>query len=314
MSVSETGASGELSQAASIKPQSPKGRKKSEVQNRFLRRGLGSGVLSAIVIILALLWSVPTFGLFISSFRPANLITTTGWWSGIVPPWTFTLSNYINVISAQGLGVAFVNSLIISIPGTILPMIIGAFAAYAFSWMRFPGRDLIFLSIVALLVIPTQIALVPILQIFTYIGLTGQYAAVWLAHTAFGLPFAVFMLRNSFSALPSDLMESAHIDGASHWSIFWRIIIPLSVPALASLGIFQFMWVWNDLLTSLIFLGGNPQRAPMTLTVANLVGTYGSNYPVLTAASFISMLLPLVVFFSLQRYFVRGILAGSVKG
>jgi alpha-glucoside transport system permease protein len=314
MSVSETGASGELSKAASSKPQSQNGRKKREVQSRFLRRGLGSGVLSAIVIILALLWSVPTFGLFISSFRPANLITTTGWWSGIIPPWTFTLSNYITVINAQGLGVAFVNSLIISIPGTILPMIIGAFAAYAFSWMRFPGRDLIFLSIVALLVIPTQIALVPILQIFTYIGLTGQYAAVWLAHTAFGLPFAVFMLRNSFSALPSDLMESAHIDGASHWSIFWRIIIPLSVPALASLGIFQFMWVWNDLLTSLIFLGGNPQRAPMTLTVANLVGTYGANYPVLTAASFISMLLPLVVFFALQRYFVRGILAGSVKG
>jgi alpha-glucoside transport system permease protein len=312
MSISETGASGELIKATTQQKNAVD--KSKGVRGRFLRRGFSSGVLSAVVIILGLIWSVPTFGLFISSFRPANLITTTGWWSGLVPPWSFTLSNYIQVISAQGLGVAFVNSLIISIPGTLLPMIIGAFAAYAFAWMRFPGRDIFFLSVVALLVIPTQIALVPILQIFTYIGLTGQYAAVWLAHTAFGLPFAIFMLRNSFAALPGDLMESAHIDGASHWSIFWRIIMPLSVPALASLGIFQFMWVWNDLLTSLIFLGGNPQRAPMTLTVANLVGTYGANYPVLTAASFISMLLPLVVFFALQRYFVRGILAGSVKG
>lgn len=312
MSLSETGASGKLIKAATLQTK-PRGKEK-EVRDRFLRRGLGSGVLSALVIILGLLWSVPTFGLFISSFRPANLITTTGWWSGLVPPWSFTLDNYIQVINAQGLGLAFINSLIISIPGTILPMIIGAFAAYSFAWMRFPGRDLFFLSIVALLVIPTQIALVPILQMFTAIGLTGEYAAVWIAHTAFGLPFAIFMLRNSFATLPGDLMESAHIDGASHWSIFWKIIIPLSVPALASLGIFQFMWVWNDLLTSLIFLGGNPQRAPMTLTVANLVGTYGSNYPVLTAASFISMLLPLIVFFALQRYFVRGILAGSVKG
>lgn len=312
MSVSETSASGELIKAAAMRSKART--HQDEIHSRMRQRGRKSGVLSAIVIILALLWSVPTFGLFVSSFRPANLITTTGWWSGLVPPWTFTLNNYIDVINAQGLGLAFVNSLIISIPGTLFPMIVGAFAAYAFAWMRFPGRDLIFLSIVALLVIPTQIALVPILTIFTSIGLTGEYAAVWLAHTAFGLPFAVFMLRNSFAALPGDLMESAHIDGASHWSIFWRIIIPLSVPALASLGIFQFMWVWNDLLTSLIFLGGNPQRAPMTLTVANLVGTYGSNYPVLTAASFISMLLPLIVFFALQRYFVRGILAGSVKG
>ena len=312
MSLSKTSASDELIKAKMLQIKSRD--KEKDVRSRFLRRGISSGALSALVIILGLVWSVPTFGLFISSFRPANLITTTGWWSGLVPPWSFTLDNYIQVINAQGLGVAFINSLIISIPGTILPMIIGAFAAYAFAWMRFPGRDIFFLSVVALLVIPTQIALVPILQIFTAIGLTGEYAAVWIAHTAFGLPFAIFMLRNSFAALPGDLMESAHIDGASHWRIFWKIIIPLSVPALASLGIFQFMWVWNDLLTSLIFLGGNPQRAPMTLTVANLVGTYGSNYPVLTAASFISMLLPLVVFFALQRYFVRGILAGSVKG
>ena len=288
--------------------------RKRRVPRKRLASTLSSNVVTAIVVLIGLLWSVPTFGLFVSSFRPPGLITTTGWWTGLVPPWNFTIQNYQQVITAQGMGNAFINSLILSIPGTLLPMAVGAFAAYAFAWMRFPGRDYIFFGIVAMLVIPNQIALVPMLNLLTSIGLTGQYAAVWVAHTAFGLPFAIFLLRNFFAALPSDLMESAHIDGASHFRIFWNLILPLSVPALASLGIFQFMWVWNDLLVSLIFLGGNPQRAPMTLTVANLVGTYGANYQVLTAAAFLSMALPLVVFFSLQRYFVRGILAGSVKG
>jgi alpha-glucoside transport system permease protein len=271
-------------------------------------------VVTTIVVVIALLWSVPTFGIFVASFRPATLITTTGWWTGLVPPWTFTLQNYMNVIQANGLGQAFINSLIISIPGTIFPVLVGAFAAYAFSWLKFPGRDLLYFAVVALLVVPSQIALGPVLQLFTSIGFTGQYWAVWIAHTAFGLPFAVFLLRNFFAALPKDLMESAHIDGASSFRAFWTIVLPLSVPALASLAIFQFMWVWNDLLVSLIFLSGNPDHAPMTLTVANLVGQYGENYPVLTAASFLSMALPLIIFFSLQRYFVRGILAGSVKG
>ena len=283
-------------------------------RERNLRRLFGNSVFTAIVVCIGLLWSVPTFGLFISSFRSASLIKTTGWWTGLIPPWNFTIENYQQVLAARGLGLAFLNSIIISVPGTILPVLIGAFAAYAFAWMKFPGRDYVFLAVVALLVIPSQIALVPIDQIFTNIGITGQYLAIWIAHTAFGLPFAIFLLRNFFVALPSDLMESAHIDGASHWRIFWNIILPLSVSALASLAIFRFMWVWNDLLVSLIFLGGNPQYAPMTLTVANLVDSYGSNYQVLTAAAFISMALPLVVFFSLQRYFVRGILAGSVKG
>ena len=283
-------------------------------QRKNLRRLFSNGFFTAIVVCIGLLWSVPTFGLFVSSFRPGNLIKTTGWWTGLVPPWSFTLDNYQQVLAAQGLGQAFLNSLIISIPGTILPILIGAFAAYAFAWMKFPGRDYVFLAVVALLVIPSQIAYIPILEMFTNLGITGQYASVWIAHTAFGLPFAIFLLRNFFAAMPSDLMESAHIDGASHWRIFWNIIMPLSVASLASLAIFQFMWVWNDLLTALIFLGGNPQYAPMTLTVANLVDSYGANYQVLTAAAFISMALPLVVFFSLQRYFVRGILAGSVKG
>jgi alpha-glucoside transport system permease protein len=289
-------------------------RMRETTKRRNLRRLLDNSLLTTIVVIIGLLWSVPTIGLFVSSFRPGNLIKTTGWWTALIPPWNFTIENYQQVLSAQGLSQAFLNSLIIAIPGTILPIAIGAFAAYAFAWMKFPGRDFIFLGIVALLVIPSQIAFVPVLQIFTPIGITGQYLSLWIAHTAFGLPFAIFLLRNFFAALPSDLVEAAHIDGASHLRIFWSIILPLSVSSLASLAIFQFMWVWNDLLVALIFLGGNPQSAPMTLTVANLVGSYGTNYEVLTAAAFISMVLPLIIFFSLQRYFVRGILAGSVKG
>jgi len=277
-------------------------------------RSLSNALITAIVVVIALLWSVPTFGLFVSSFRPPQLISTTGWWQGLIPPWNFTITNYMQVITAQGMGQAFLNSLIISIPGTLFPLLLGSFAAFAFAWIKFPGRDFFFFGIVAMLVIPGQIALVPLLQIFTAIGFTGQYWAVWIAHTAFGLPFAVFLLRNFFAALPRDLLESAYVDGASNFRSFWTIVIPLSVPALASLAIFQFMWVWNDLLIALIFLGGNPQRAPMTLNIADLVGTYGNNYQVLTAAAFLSMALPLIVFFSMQRYFVRGILAGSVKG
>ena len=285
----------------------------AKAKGRYLK-GWSGTTLTILVVGIGLLWSVPTFGLLFSSFRPANLITSTGWWTGLVPPWHFTIQNYANVIQANGLGQTFLNSLIIAIPGTIFPIILGAFAAYAFAWMKFPGRDWLFFGVVALLVVPSQIALGPMFSLFSSIGLTGTYVAIWIAHTAFGLPFAVLLLRNFFAGLPKDLIESAHIDGASTWRTFWTIALPLSVPALASLAIFQFMWVWNDLLVALIFLGGNPSVAPMTLTVANLVGTYGENYPVLTAAAFISMTLPLIVFFSMQRYFVRGILAGSVKG
>ncbi len=275
---------------------------------------LSNSTVTVIVVLIAVLWSIPTFGLFVSSFRPPQQIASTGWWTGLIPPWQFTIQNYQAVIQAQGLGQAFLNSLIISIPGTLLPIAIGSFAAYAFAWMKFPGRDFLFFLIVAMLVIPNQIALIPIFALFTGIGLTGQYASVWIVHTAFGLPFAIFLLRNFFGALPKDLIESAHIDGASSWRVYWNLILPLSVPALASLVIFQFMWVWNDLLIALIFLGGAVDKAPLTLTVANLVGSYGEQYQLLTAAAFISMALPLVVFFALQRYFIRGILAGSVKG
>jgi alpha-glucoside transport system permease protein len=278
-----------------------------------LMRFLSNGTVTAIVIIIGALWSIPTLGLFISSFRPPAAIHTTGWWTAFTPPWQFTIQNYQNVLSQQGMGQAFLNSLIIAIPGTILPTIIAAFAAYAFAWMRFPGRDWIFLGVVALQVVPIQLTLIPVLQMYTNIGITGTYLAVWLAHTAYGLPFAVYLLRNFFGALPADLLESARIDGAGHLRIFFNMLLPLSVPSLAALVIFQFMWVWNDLLVALIFLGGGP-LAPLTVQIASLVNSYGTNYEILTAAAFISMALPLVVFFSLQRYFVRGILAGSVKG
>lgn len=277
-------------------------------------RAFNNSLVTIIVVVIAVLWSIPTFGLFVSSFRPPQAIASSGWWSGLIPPWQFTIQNYVSVIQQSGLGQAFINSLIITIPATIIPILFGAFAAYAFAWMRFPFRNTLFFGVVAMLVIPNQIALAPILTWFTQFGLTGTYASLWIAHTAFGLPFAVFLLRNFFAALPKDLIESAYLDGASNLRTFWTIIIPLSVPALASLAIFQFLWVWNDLLIALIFVGGDPSVSPITVVVANLVGSYGENWQLLTAAAFLSMALPLVVFFSLQRYFIRGILAGSVKG
>lgn len=279
-----------------------------------IMRSINSGLLTFLVVVIALLWSVPTFGLFISSFRTPNDIHANGWWNGLVPPWQFTIENYQHVLSTQDFGSAFINSLIISIPGTLIPVLVAAFAAYAFAWMHFPGRDWIFLTIVALLVVPIQMTLIPIFSLLTNVGLTGSFVGIWLAHTAYGLPFAIYLLRSFFGALPSDLMESARIDGASHLRIFFNILLPLAIPSLASLVIFQFMWVWNDLLVALVLLGGSPDHAPMTVAIANLVNSFGTNYEVLTSAAFISMALPLVIFFSLQRYFVRGILAGSVKG
>jgi alpha-glucoside transport system permease protein len=302
----ETTATGRGTPNGTSEPLSPRER---------LMRVVNSSTLTVIVILIALIWLTPTLGILVTSFRPSQDIQNSGWWTALLPPWHFTVANYQQVISSQGLGDAFKSSLIIAIPGTIIPVLVASFAAYAFAWMRFPGRDWIFLVIVALLVVPIQMTLIPILQLFVNLGLTGSYVGIWLAHTAYGLPFAVYLLRSFFAALPADLFESARVDGASHIHIFTRILMPLAVPALASLIIFQFIWVWNDLLVALIFLGGAPGKAPLTLTVANLVNAYGSNqYEVLTSAAFISMALPLVIFFSLQRYFVRGILAGSVKG
>ena len=270
--------------------------------------------LHAVLIAVSLVWLVPTVALLVSSFRPESEVLTTGWWNAFQLPFSFTVDNYAEVLTDNNLGQSFLNSLFISIPATVIPIMVAAFAAYAFAWMDFPGRNALFVLVVALLVIPLQSALIPVLQLTTAVGLTGTFPAVWLAHTGFGLPFAIFLLRNFFGGLPREMFEAAYLDGASPTTAFFRLVLPLSVPAIASLVIFQFMWVWNDLLVALILVGGSPKVAPVTVTIANMVGTLGQNWHLLTAAAFVSMVLPLIVFFSLQRYFVRGILGGSVKG
>jgi len=252
-----------------------------------------------------------------TSFRPPNDVAYSGWWTVFEHPFNFTqytLRNYETVMGRVGMGRAFLNSLMISIPGTIIPVMVAAFAAYAFAWMKFPGRQILFIIVVALLVVPLQMTFIPILRIFNRLHLAGTFPGVWLAHTGYGLPLTVYLLHNFIGGLPSELFDSASIDGASPLQTFFRLVLPLSVPAIASVVIFQFLWVWNDLLVALIYLGGTPDVAPVTLKVANLVGSHGQDWELLTAAAFVSMALPLVVFLSLQRYFVRGILAGSVKG
>jgi alpha-glucoside transport system permease protein len=268
----------------------------------------------ATIIFIALIWTIPTFALLVSSFRPANLVATTGWWTAFKTPFQFTLDLYKQALGTSGMGRSFVNSLFITIPATVIPILLAAFAAYAFAWMDFPGRDLLFIFVVGLLVVPLQSTLIPVLRLYNVLGLTGTFVGIWLAHTAYGLPFAVYLLRNFFGSLPREMLESAYLDGASPFTAFTRLVLPLSVPAIASLAIFQFMWVWNDLLVALIYLGGYPTVAPMTVTISNLVNSLGSGWQLLTAAAFISMMLPLLIFFTMQRYFVRGILAGSVKG
>lgn len=275
---------------------------------------LGSLPLNLALILLTIIWIVPTLGLLVSSFRPGFLISRTGWWTALFPPYQFTLQNYSDVLQANNLLSSFINSLTIAIPATVLPIAIAAFAAYAFAWMRFPARNWLFLLLVGLLAVPLQMTLIPVLKIFNVLGLSGNFFGIWIAHTAYGLPFAIYLLRNFFGALPNDLFESAQIDGAGPVTMFFRLVLPLSVPALASLAIFQFLWTWNDLLVALVYIGSNPQYAPMTVTIANLVNSLGQGYELLTAAAFLSMALPLVVFLALQRYFVRGMTAGAVKG
>jgi len=280
---------------------------------RFLTRT----PLHVVILVICLIWMLPSLGLLISSFRPAVDVTSTGWWSVFQTPFEFTqftIRNYVEVITDQGMGRAFVNSLFITIPATVLPILIAAVAAYAFAWMRFRGRNILFIVVVGLLVVPLQMTLIPILRIYNRMGLSGSFLGIWLAHTGYGLPFAIYLFRNYFGGLPRDLFESARIDGASRVKVFLRIVLPLSVPAIASVAIFQFLWVWNDLLVALIYLGGTEDVAPMTLQVSNLVGYLGQDWHLLTAAAFVSMALPLAVFFALQRFFVRGILAGSMKG
>jgi len=283
------------------------------------RRGkiLSRLLLHTTVIFIAFLWLVPTVGVLVTSFRLAQDVANSGWWTvfeNIFSQVRFTLRNYQVVLSRMGIGRAFLNSFIITIPSTVIPLGIALFAAYALAWMRFFGRTTIFMIMIALLVVPLQMTFIPILQIFNKTGLAGTFPGIWLAHAGYGLPLAIYMLHNFISELPKELIDSACIDGASLFYIFLRIILPLSVPIVASLTIFQFLWVWNDLLVALIYLGGTLDVAPVTVRISSLVGSYGQDWELLTAAVFISIIPSLVVFFSLQRYFVRGILAGSIKG
>ena len=361
------------------------------------QRRWGSLLVNGGLLLIVLLWTIPTFGLFVSSFRTREDIQTSGWWNifphrawetvrvinvadlGLDPTgpmeiegttatfeelragvltgdnkritwignrrlgrievqeqgwtvdWGFTLENYQQVLSGKEFEYtrpdgsveiipgddfvsAFLNSLAVAIPATVIPILVAAFAAYGFAWMRFPGRRVLFIMVVALLVVPLQVALVPILKDFRILGINGTFLAMWLAHTGFGLPLATYLLFNYISTLPRETLESAFIDGASHFTVFRRLILPLSVPALASFAIFQFLWVWNDYLVALIFLGGNPDTKVITQRLADIVGSRGNDWHLLTAGAFLTMLLPLLVFFGLQRFFVRGLLAGSVKG
>jgi alpha-glucoside transport system permease protein len=353
-------------------------------------------IVNTALFLLVLIWSIPTLGLFVSSFRDRFDIQTSGWWTifphrewqtlttldpkelGLDPQgemtvegvtgtfeefregvasgdlrvtwvgnrrlgrievqeqvwavnWNFTLDNYrqviggtdrevtlpdgtVELVPGQDMSQAFLNSLAVTIPSTVIPILIAAFAAYGFAWMNFPGRRFLFIMIVALLVVPLQIALVPILSDYNKLGLNGTFLAIWLAHTGFGLALATYLLFGYISTLPREMLESAFIDGASHYTVFTRLVLPLSVPALASFAIFQFLWVWNDYLVALVFLGVDPNFKVLTQRLADLTGTFGNAWHLLTAGAFVTMILPLVVFIALQRYFVRGLLAGSVKG
>lgn len=274
---------------------------------------------SFIAIIIALLWTIPTFGLFVSSFRPEADVKGNGWWN-VFTTGNLTLANYQEVLfgasSSGNLWEFMKNSIVITVPATIIPLLLAVMAAYAFSVLEWRGRDWLFVAVFALQIVPLQMALIPLLRIFSSWELTNQFPflPVWLAHTIFALPLAIFLLHNFMGEVPRELIEAAKVDGAGHVTVFGKVMLPLLLPAIASFAIFQFLWVWNDLLVGLTFTGGSNVTQPMTARLAELAGSRGQDWHLLTAGGFVSMLIPLVVFLALQRYFVRGLLAGSVKG
>lgn len=276
---------------------------------------LSSPWASGIAIALAILWTVPTFGLLVTSFRPRSDIRTTGWWTFFSAP-LVTLENYTEVLfgSSTSFATFFVNSVVITLPAVFIPISLALLAAYAFAWIEFRGRDLLFVAVFALQVVPIQVTLLPLLTQYVSWGLAGSFWVVWLSHSIFALPLAIYLLHNFMKDIPASLVEAARVDGAGHVTVFFRVLLPLLTPAIASFGIFQFLWVWNDLLVALVFVGGTTDVAPLTVRIAELAGTRGSQWHLLSAGAFIAMIVPLVVFLALQRYFVRGLLAGSVKG
>ncbi len=278
------------------------------------KKKLTSPWASFAAVVLAVLWTLPTFGLLISSFRPELKIKTTGWWTFFSDP-QFTLDNYRAVLQtsgSDGLGSYFINSFIIVIPAVIIPICLASLAAYAFAWIDFKGKNFLFVLVFALQIVPIQVTLIPLLSLYVKAGLSNTFWTLWLSHSTFALPLAIFLLHNFMKEIPRELLEAARVDGAGHVQIFFKVLMPLLTPALAAFGIFQFLWVWNDLLVALTFSG--PDQQPMTVGLANLSGTRDTAWHLLSAGAFVSMIVPVAVFLSLQRYFVRGLLAGGLKG
>jgi len=276
-----------------------------------LVRVVTRGPAMIFLLIVGSAWLIPAVGLLVSSFRTGSANSSSGWWTALTNPSQFTLDNYRNLLEDSGMVGALWNTVLITVPVCILVVLIASMAAYAFAWMRFPGRDGLFLVVVALLVVPLQVALIPVAGLFGRIGLFGTIPGVILFHTAFGLPFAIFLLRNFFIGIPRDLLEAARMDGAGEFLVFTRVILPLGTPAIASLLIFQFVWVWNDLLVAMVF--ARTSSAPLTVFVRDQLRQFGSNIDVIAPGAFLQMVIPLIVFFAFQRYFVQGLLAGSVK-
>ncbi len=264
--------------------------------------------------ILVILWSVPTLGLLVTSFRSREAAAGSGWWTSL---WTggWTLDNYAQLLGNGSMGRSLINSVVVAVPATVLPIMFAAFAAYAFTFIDFRGKDILFIVIVALMVVPIQVAFQPMLDLLgpRGLGINGQFVAVWILHTGFGMPLAVYTLRNYMATLPTSVVESAKIDGASHFQTFWRLVAPMSSPAIAAFATLQFLWVWNDLLIAKLFIGGGANRT-IILDLQQMLGTQGQGQEILTAGAFISMIVPMIVFFTLQRFLVRGMTAGSVKG
>jgi alpha-glucoside transport system permease protein len=288
---------------------------KAEIRATEAKTKLTSPWATGIAIVMAILWTVPTFGLLVTSIRPQASIQSSGWWTWFTNP-EFTLENYETVLtgSSTAFSTYFVNTLVITVPAVVIPITIALLAAYAFSWIEFPGRDLLFVAVFALQIVPLQVTLIPLLSIYVDVGLAGSFWTVWLSHSIFALPLAIFMFHNFMKDIPRSLVEAARVDGAGHVRIFFRVLLPLLVPAIAAFTVFQFLWVWNDLLVALTFAGGTPNVAPLTVRLAELSGSRGQDWHLLSAGAFVALIVPLVIFLFGQRYFVRGLLAGGVKG
>jgi alpha-glucoside transport system permease protein len=299
-----------------MSPAPPTERRLTRAERRAVaaKTKLSSPVASLIAIVVAVLWTVPTLGLLVTSFRPELDIRRSGWWTVVTDP-QFTLDNYNEVLyGGTNFASLFVNSLVITLPAVIIPITLALLAAYAFAWIKFRGRNILFVAVFALQVVPIQVTLIPLLTLYVDTGLAGSFWTIWLSHSIFALPLAIFLLHNFMKEIPASLVEAARMDGAGHVKIFFQVLLPLLTPAIAAFGVFQFLWVWNDLLVALTFAGGAPDVVPLTVRLADMVGTRGSDWYLLAAGAFVAIILPLTVFLGLQRYFVRGLLAGSVKG